>query len=400
MSDRFALAGDRVPVPAEAPQAAPDPSRRRRELLRVGGSGRAAGKTGAGRTPRIAVLDGLRLLAALSVVLYHYLAGSGAIPWQRTAAELFPTLHRVAQFGWLGVVFFFMISGFVICMSGWGKSLQQFWQGRILRLFPLYWAAVVLSSAAARLGPQTPGEPRVTVGQMLTNLTMMHEPLGVHSVDNVYWTLWIELRFYLVFSLVVLLGTGYRRVATFCWLWALGSVLAPVSGIPLLEQLLMPRWAPFFIAGIAFYLVRRAGRIEGETLGILALSWLLTQHHLPEIMKGQGHGIDWKVCLTAITVMYLLMGLIALGKLDWIQWRWLPVAGAISYPLYLVHQSLGVRVIWRWNEQWGAWPTLLGVIAGVVLLAWLLHRVVEKPLTRLLRRLMAPQAERSQRLPA
>ncbi|MEU7554240.1 hypothetical protein AB0B01_18215 [Streptomyces sp. NPDC044571] len=56
-------------------------------------------------------------------------------------------LHRVAGFGWLVVVFFFMISGFVICMSGWGKSLQQFWQGRILRLFPLYWAAVATWSA-------------------------------------------------------------------------------------------------------------------------------------------------------------------------------------------------------------------------------------------------------------
>lgn len=393
MSDRFALAGDRVPVTAEAPQAAPGRARPWKVFRRAGGSG-------SGRAPRIAVLDGLRLLAALSVVLFHYLAGYGAIPWQRTAGELFPALHRIAQFGWLGVAFFFMISGFVICMSGWGKSLQHFWQGRILRLFPLYWAAVVLSSAAARLGPHVPGEPRVTVGQMLTNLTMLNEPLGVHHVDNVYWTLWVELRFYLLFSLVVLVGSSYRRVATFCWIWALGSVMAPASGIPLLDQLLMPRWAPFFIAGIAFYLVRRSGRLEGETVGILALSWLLMQHRLPEIMAGEGHGIDWKVCLGAITVMYAVMGLIALGKLDWIHWRWLPVAGVISYPLYLVHQSLGVRVIWRWNEQWGAWPTLLGVIAGMVVIAWLMHRLVERPLTPLLRRAMAPRAERSQKLAA
>ncbi|MEV4190946.1 acyltransferase family protein [Streptomyces toxytricini] len=388
MSDRPVLAGDRGPALADA---APLPAQLSGKPWSGGARAwRSTRERGSDRAPRILVLDGLRLLAALSVVLFHFLAGSGTIPWQRTAVELFPTLHRIAEFGWLGVVFFFMISGFVICMSGWGKSLQQFWQGRILRLFPLYWVAVVLSSAAARLGPQTPGEPRVTVGQMFTNLTMLHEPLGVASIDNVYWTLWVELRFYLVFSLVVLLGTTHRRIANFCWLWALGSVLAPASGIALLDQLLVPRWAPFFIAGIAFYLIRRAGRVEGETLGILALSWLLMQHHLRAIMEGEGHGINWKVCLTAITAMYLLMGLIALGKLDWVQWRWLPVAGAISYPLYLVHQSLGVRVIWRWNEQWGAWPTLLGVIGGVVLIAWLLQRLVERPLTRLLRRMMQP----------
>ncbi|MGW6707043.1 acyltransferase family protein [Streptomyces sp. NPDC054956] len=339
------------------------------------------------------MLDGLRLLAALSVVMFHFLAGYGTVPWQGTAKELFPLLHRIAQFGWLGVVFFFMISGFVICMSGWGKSLQQFWEGRILRLFPVYWAAVVLSSAAARLGPDIMGASKVTFSQMLTNLTMLQSPLGVRGVDVVYWTLWAELRFYMIFSLVVLLGASHRRIANFCWLWALGSVLAPAWGLPWLDQILVSQWAPFFIAGIAFYLVRRAGRVDAETLGILALSWLLIQHRLPAIMADEAHGINWKVCLTAITAMYLLMGLIALGKLDWIQWRWLPVAGAISYPLYLVNQSLGVRVIWRWNEQWGAWPTLLGVTAGVVLVAWLLHRWVERPLVRLLRRLMAPQTD-------
>ncbi|WKV71005.1 acyltransferase [Streptomyces sp. PCS3-D2] len=398
MSDERTIARDRVPVTAGSPQNATD--RARRVLWRAGRSRRVGGATGAARAQRIVVLDGLRLLAALSVVLFHYLASYGTIPWQRTAGELFPALHRIAQFGWLGVAFFFMISGFVICMSGWGKSLGHFWQGRVLRLFPLYWAAVVLSSAAARLGPHVPGEPKVTFGQMLTNLTMLNEPLGVTHVDNVYWTLWVELRFYLLFSLVVLLGSNYRRVATFCWIWALGSVMAPASGIPLLEQLVMPRWAPFFIAGIAFYLVRRAGRLEGETVGILALSWLLMQHRLPEIMAGEGHGINWKVCLSAVTVMYLVMCLIALGKLDRIQWRWLPIAGVVSYPLYLVHQSLGVRVIWRWNEQWGAWPTLLGVIAGMVLFSWLLHRVVERPLARLLRQAMGPRREQSQKLAA
>ncbi|MEU6311534.1 acyltransferase [Streptomyces sp. NPDC047014] len=374
-----------------APPVAPDGVPLRGALRRRGKPGRAAGGTAPGRAPRILVLDGLRLLAALAVVLFHYLASYGTIPWQRTAGELFPVLHRITQFGWLGVALFFMISGFVICMSGWGRSLGHFWRGRILRLFPLYWAAVLLSSAAARMGPHVPGEPKVTFGQMLTNLTMLNEPLGVSPVDNVYWTLWVELRFYLLFSLVVLLGSGYRRIANFCWLWALGSVMAPASGIPLLDQLLMPRWAPFFIAGIAFYLVRRAGRLEGETAGILMLSWLLMQHRLPEIMAGEGHGINWKVCLIAVTVMYLLMGLIALGKLDRVQWRWLPVAGVTSYPLYLVHQSLGVRVIWRWNEQWGPWPTLIGVTAGMILVSWLLHRIVERPLTPLLRRAMAPR---------
>ncbi|MFJ6616269.1 acyltransferase family protein [Kitasatospora sp. NPDC091335] len=353
----------------------------------------AAGAPGlapkAARPPRILVLDGLRLVAAVSVLGFHYLAGAETVPWQRTSTELFPRLHRLAGFGWLGVVFFFMISGFVICMSSWGKSLQKFWQSRVLRLFPLYWAAVVIGTLANRYGPHPPGEQRITLSQMLTNLTMLHEPLGVRHVDTVSWTLWIELRFYIIFSVVVLLGTNVRRVSTFCWCWALAGVFVPKAGIPLLDTLLFPDWAPFFIAGVAFFLLRKEGRITGETLGILVLSWLLVQQHLPAVMAAEGHGIDWKACLTAITAMYGLMFLVALGKLDRIQWRWLPVAGAISYPLYLIHQSVGVRLIWRWNERLGAWTTLVSVTTAMLLAAWLLYRFVEKPLTPHLRRLVA-----------
>ncbi|MFI9330528.1 acyltransferase family protein [Kitasatospora sp. NPDC052868] len=390
MTEKLALAGERTPATPDAPSAAVPAQHRRSGADSDGGSRPRTGGPAAPRAPRILVLDGLRLVAALAVLLFHYLAGSGEIPWQRTAVDLFPTLHRIAEFGWLGVVFFFMISGFVICMSSWGKSVQDFWRGRILRLFPVYWFAVVLGTVVARFGPHTPNEPRITVGQMLTNLTMLQEPLKTAPVDNVYWTLWVELRFYVIFTVVVALGTGYRRVANFCWIWALASVLAPISGIPLLDVLSAPLWAPFFIAGTAFYLVRRQGRFTGETLGLLALCWLLIQHNLPEVMAHEGHGINWKICLTAVTAMYGLMALVALGRLDRVQWRWLPVAGAISYPLYLVHQSVGVRYIWRWNETFGAWTTLLSVTAAMLLAAWLVHRLVERPATRLLRHLTRP----------
>ncbi|MFD4247454.1 hypothetical protein ACFWP3_38600 [Streptomyces sp. NPDC058525] len=78
MSDRLVLTEDRVPAPDGTPQAAPAPTRHQRMW-----PGRRRRVVRAGRAPRIAVLDGLRLFAALSVVLFHYLAGSGTIPWQR-----------------------------------------------------------------------------------------------------------------------------------------------------------------------------------------------------------------------------------------------------------------------------------------------------------------------------
>src|SRR5258706_12012220 len=68
---------------------------------------------------RLHALDGLRFLAALSVVGFHFFADYGSRGhWGRPSAQVFgPAVYHVFQYGWLGAECFFVISGFVICMS-------------------------------------------------------------------------------------------------------------------------------------------------------------------------------------------------------------------------------------------------------------------------------------------
>ncbi|MPZ82291.1 MAG: acyltransferase family protein [Actinophytocola sp.] len=352
----------------------------RQEPERAGVSGEVA----TGR-PRLEVLDGLRFVAALAVVAYHFTTLDRV--WHRRADTIFP--DQTAAYGWLGVHLFFLISGFVICMSSWGRGVGAFLLSRAVRLYPAYWVSVVAVSVVLTVWPYV--EQPVGLGDTLVNLTMFHEPLGASTVAEVYWTLWAELRFYLLFSLVVWWGLTYRRVVTFCVLW-LGAVTvakAVVADGHLVHTVLMTDYAPLFTGGIGFYLMYRF-RPTLLSWGIVAVSFLLAVPQALyrtslEAYPGEAVPLSWPA-VVLLAVCFLLIAAVALGWLSWVRGRWLVVTGAMTYPLYLLHLDLGGTMLYLWQGSVPA-PLLVATVTGaMVLLAWLVHRYVERPVAPLMKR--------------
>ncbi|MFG2293638.1 acyltransferase family protein [Streptomyces sp. NPDC048603] len=346
------------------------------------------------RRPRLRALDGLRLIAALSVVAFHW-TGVNRYPdvLLGTPQKLIPDLHRFTAYGFLGVELFFLISGFVICMSCWGKTPRQYFTSRVVRLVPAYWVAIVLTALVVNhVTTARSMRKDLTISDVLTNFTMLQQPLGVSEVDPVYWTLWVELRFYLVFAVVVAMGLTYRRVVAFCGIWAIASVVAGKAGLPLLSTFAMPEYAPYFIAGMAMYLIYRFG-VNWLLLGIVGFSWLLAQHALlgtkGSYEYGVMHHLSWTVMAGVSALAFAVVLAVAMGAFDRIQWKWLTVAGALTYPVYLLHQEIGFALIrWARLQGIGVWPALAGTLAAVLLLSWLVHRYAERPLSALLKRML------------
>ncbi|WP_095936203.1 acyltransferase family protein [Streptomyces sp. Tue6028] len=338
--------------------------------------------------PRLRALDGLRLVAALMVAGYHYGGRDGEVTqaWGSSPQHQFPLLHSYFAYGCLGVQVFFVISGFVICMSGWGRTLRAFFASRASRLLPAYWAAIVIVTAVFAL--PVVAYKAVSPSDALVNLTMLQQPLGVDRVLGVCWTLWAEVRFYALFALcIVLPGASRQRVILFCAGWTLAAAIAQAANEPLLNLVLMPEYAPFFIGGVGLYLVHRDRR-DAYAWGIVGVSWLIGQHYAVQRLWHApnpdffSYRTSFGIVLV-VTLGYVAVAAIALGWLNWANWRWLSVAGALTYPFYLVHEHLGWVAIQAYHRTLHipSYGTFLLTVATMLLLAWLLNRYVEEWLT-------------------
>jgi peptidoglycan/LPS O-acetylase OafA/YrhL len=342
---------------------------------------------------RLAALDGLRFIAALMVVVFHLVACLSIWEfWNRPHLDVFGSVaFQVTSYGWVGVPLFFMTSGFVISMSSWGRTPGQFAVSRFVRLYPAYWVCVTATVVVVALSPSWP-KPEYEWRDVLTNYTMLNIPLGVPNVDDVYWTLWAEMRFYLLFAIVIWRGLTYRSALTFCIVWTAASVWAAGVDSPLLQSLLVneAQEAHYFIAGIALFLIYKFGSHLAPWL-LVGVSALISVHYYEGNYFNGWVGLSYLPSTVAILACYAVLSLLALGKLRWLRWRGLTVLGATTYPLYLLHNIIGGQVIAYLypRARLQPWALVSLVIVGLVIAAWLVHRLVERPFAPRLKRALS-----------
>ncbi|MFJ5806484.1 acyltransferase family protein [Streptomyces sp. NPDC093093] len=340
---------------------------------------------------RLAAIDALRLLAAVAVAAYHYVGTPTPRFWgeRYDLPQAAPLLHAVSGYGWLGVEAFFLISGFVICMSCWGRTPAQFAVSRIARLFPLYWAVVllvvVMGTVTVLLGQRSgaPTDLRTTLG----NLTMIPGPLGVDFTAGVAWTLWVEARFYLLMGALLLFGLTYRRVVAFGLLWLVLASIGRELHSPVLDELLLSQYAGLFVAGIACYLMHRFG--PNLLLWLLTgFAWCYTLTVLDDRVASHPTS-NWGAGAAVLTGFLVLLALASLSRLRHLKWRSLVYAGALTYPFYLVHQSIGIPVargVLKAAPALGLLPSVAAGLLFSLLLAAVLNSQVDRRLGPLLRR--------------
>lgn len=341
----------------------------------------------------------MRGIAALGVVLHHYTWRFGTLYPGESATPV-----RMS-WGFYGVYLFFLISGYVIFMSlTRTRRPMDFVVSRFSRLYPAYWAAVVLTFVVVRL-VGLPGL-EVSLPDGVVNLTMLQKYLLLPEVDRVYWTLAVELAFYaIVFALYWGGMLSARRLPLTLWIWlALGVAwrlfLTAGPQVPGVEyvglHLLILPYAQFFVAGMCLFEIHRSGKASSSLVLLVAAAPLV------QYIQSPIQAIPVSAFQSAVVAVFLIAVFIATveGRLPWLSSRPLLELGAISYTLYLVHMNIGY-VMLRWFSARHVDPTIAVVVALIVIvsLAVLITRTIEQPAMRLMRGWYRRHRERSD-LPA
>lgn len=327
---------------------------------------------------RVNELDLLRFLAALAVVLFHY--GFRGHAADGLSAMPYPPAVPVAKYGYLGVDLFFLISGFVILMSAAAGSLRSFVVSRAVRLYPAFWACCTLTFVAIVLM----GGDRFTAtfGQYLANLTLLGGFVGVPPIDGVYWSLFVELKFYALVALVLLLGM-IHRVELFLVLWLAATLVLAALPVGILRALLVTDYAPYFIAGAMYYRLWSHGPSALRTGTILA-AWLLALYQatlaIAEFEQHYRTPLDPLVAAGIVTLFFAVMALVALRRTGGLgRRRWLTL-GALTYPLYLLHQNIGYMIFNAGYPAVDPHLLLWGTVALMLLASYGVHVLVERRL--------------------
>lgn len=319
---------------------------------------------------RFAILDALRGIAATAVMLFHFL---GAYHHEFGYATA-PVIGF--EWGFYGVQLFFIISGFVIYYSiSNSRSIKDFLVKRFIRLYPTYWFCMAITFTVVCLFGLTGREAGWK--DALVNISMFQGIFHVKFVDPSYWSLSIELFFYLFIAVVFYMHwQRFMSAILVGWLLLIAfyNFVYKIPGAGLFFNL---QYGMLFVAGIAFYRIRIQQQTGWFNHALILFSYLLCLAVLKHM-----DGYLW-----GITAVYALVYLAIYGRLSFMENRFFFFFGRISYALYLIHDNVGLVVLQEFKKHGYASPWLaVFPILLSVLLGWLITDFFEKSVTGWMRR--------------
>jgi peptidoglycan/LPS O-acetylase OafA/YrhL len=332
---------------------------------------------------RLELLDYGRFFAAIIVVFFHY-TFNGIANGKIESLTHVDSLINFTKYGYLGVEFFFMISGFVIFHSAKNTTPAQFAVSRAIRLYPSYWFAVIFTSIVSLYwGSELMS---VTMGQIFINFSLLQNYINIGHVDGVYWTLVYEIKFYALVFFILIIGLQKHLNLIFI-LWPIAMLGAYLTGNDNLPYL--GGYFYYFSAG-ALFAVLQINKSLKVILSIIISFMLGMLYSIDQaLLKSESTGIVFSEYVVGLIVISFFAFFIFLNtkKAQLLKLPLSKTLGAITYPVYLIHAHFGYMFISKYATEDNKAFIYLLTISIVISVSYFIHRVIEVRLSNIWKKL-------------
>jgi peptidoglycan/LPS O-acetylase OafA/YrhL len=325
-------------------------------------------------------------MAAMAVLVFHFGFQGGVHHVDLDAYD--PAIGGAAKYGYLGVDIFFMISGLVIAWSASGSTAWAFAWKRFLRIYPTF----VLAAAIAALVIHFSNDPRLTVTlpQFIAHLAVDARRFGQRFLDGSYWTIVFELFFYGMVAVGLAVPALRRRSYVLLWLWlAIGLVNEFVLKSRFLSYFAIADYCGLFIVGVMIFRITRGrANIPNVLLLLAAFLYALERGLVSASGRFATEGVAWSPTVVA-SVLVLGVAILFLATQIGLSKRlsgWLQHLGSLTYPLYLLHGTIGYIFINRLIPHVGLVWAILLVVPMLLALSSLIAELVEPRIKTLFER--------------
>jgi peptidoglycan/LPS O-acetylase OafA/YrhL len=342
---------------------------------------------------RLPCLDGLRAVAALMVMVFHFIDLHRGIP----------ALVQASSIGQTGVDLFFVLSGFLITRILLSSKhaphyFQTFYARRTLRIFPLYFGYLALYFLLLPwfLGdPIPPFSAQAWSWFYLENLPQTFP--GLHSAGpGHFWSLAVEEHFYLLWPLLVYLLSRRRFGVAVVVTLVIPPILRAVflaQGLPVFFFTFTRMDALGYGAALALMLTAAPSPGAGQVRLFRTLIWLLPALLIPSFVFLSGARFAWLQIVKLSLIPAYYFALIGFCLTDpaarhltrWLSARWLRWLGAISYGLYVFHPTC-FTLVHRLPIASSVPAAAALSFGATIAAAYLSFRFYESPILRLKKR--------------
>ena len=338
------------------------------------------------KSKRLTFIDGLRAIACIMIVVYH-----GVTVFVKTINKNEDFVFNIIHYGYLGVSIFFVISGFVMAYSAsnikiWDvKTLINFFLRRMVRLTPPYHVSILIASVVylIRIIITRHFSYFPDISTLLANLLYLQGFFNLADVNSAFWTIRIEIQFYLFFALIMFfsfqISKKLKIISTDICFFTIFSMSFIISLVQLywdfdkIRIIFLPSWEMFALGVISFYIYSKKITFQH---GILIFVLLLILIYI--------YPNEYLTC--AIYTYLLLLIVIYRSKLtEWLNFPVIQFFGKISYSLYLVHwpimgltTGLSTRLGLA-KHHFGGYISFLIAFALSTLVATVMYHLVEVP---------------------